>query len=112
MQAIEAQPRARTIGDRSVGIERKRKLISQLIERPSLRQARTDAAVANERGSEHLLSSTRNELKARTQRLAYEWLWRQAEAAEARTQADQNWFLARDVQQGADALRAAKRKRP
>ncbi|MEY5100647.1 MAG: hypothetical protein RJA36_3366 [Pseudomonadota bacterium] len=57
--------------------------ISQLIERPSLRQARTDAAVANERGSEHLLSSTRNELKARTQRLAYEWLWRQAEAAAA-----------------------------
>lgn len=57
--------------------------LSQLVERPALRQARLEAAQAHERGSSYQLGATRNELKARTRRLAYEWLWRQAEASAA-----------------------------
>ena len=67
----------------AVGGTRQDWAVSQFIERPALRQARLDAALAHERASAHQLNSTRDELVARSRRLAYEWLWRQAEAGAA-----------------------------
>lgn len=54
--------------------------ISQLIENPSARSARIDAADAFARGADHAISLTRNEVISETRLLASEYLLRRAEA--------------------------------
>lgn len=54
--------------------------VSQLIENPSVRNARIEAARSGERGSQFQASMSRNELVAQIRLRAYEYLLRQAEA--------------------------------
>lgn len=57
--------------------------ISQLIENPAVRQARTRGAQYAEQGSRQTLSLTRNELVAQVRFRAYEYLLRRLQAKEA-----------------------------